>query len=115
MPANTLARGNEAYDFVLGATITPPNSIVTTALTAGTYTIPGLQVLDQVTVGLTSAVTTYSMTAAYVSAANTLVIYFSSETGSTVSSAPAINVTLTVVRPENAAAGFAALPTSALA
>lgn len=113
MPAPlTVPHGNELFDTVIAATLTPPASIVTTALTAGTYTVQGLVVGDICTISILGPVTTYSITSMYVSAANTLVVYFSSETGSTVSSAAAINVLINVVRLENYAQGFASLPTS---
>lgn len=112
MPSSILSRGNLLIDSVFGINLTPPASIVTTAGTAGNYTVQGLQVGDMVQPFFTSAVTTYSMINAWVSAANTLTIYFSSETGSTVSSAAAVNVAVNWQRYEVNA--FSALPTSVL-
>jgi len=112
MSGSQLSRGNLLVDTVFGLNITPPASIVTTAATAGNYTVQGLLVGDLVQPYFTSAVTTYSMVNAWVSAANTLTIYFSSETGSTVSSAAAVNIVVNWQRYEGQA--FGALPTNAL-
>lgn len=111
MPATTLSRGNLLIDTYFAITVTPPASIVTTALTAGTYTVPGLIVGDLVQPYFTTAITTYSMVYAIVTAANTMVIYFSSETGSTVSSAAAVLIAVNWQRPEPGS--FALMPTSA--
>lgn len=112
MPSTNISRGNLLIDTVFGLNITPPASIVTTAATAGNFTVQGLQVGDLVQPYFTSAVTTYSMVNAWVSAANTLTIYFSSETGATVSSAAAINIVVNLQRYEQTA--FGQLPTNAL-
>lgn len=111
MPSTTLSRGNQLYDTGIVATITPPASIVATAATPGTYTIAGLLPLDMISVYPTSSITTYSMASAYVSAPNTLIIMFTSETGGTVSSAAAVTIQIEVVRLENSA-GLAGIPTS---
>lgn len=112
MSGSQLSRGNLLIDTLFGLNITPPASIVTTAATLGTYTVQGLQVGDIVTPNFVSAVTTYSMINAYVSAANTLAIYFSSETGATVSGAAAVNIAVNWQRYEGQA--FGALPANAL-
>jgi hypothetical protein len=107
-----ISRGNLLIDTIFGLNVTPPASIVTSAATAGNYTVQGLQVGDLVQPYFTSAVTNISMVNAWVSAANTLTIYFSSETGSTVSSAPAVNIVVNLQRYEQTA--FSQLPTNAL-
>lgn len=112
MSGSQISRGNLLIDTIFGLTITPNASIVATAATPSSYTVQGLQVGDIVQPFFTSAVSTYSMSSAWVSAANTLTIYFASETGSTVSSSPAINIVVNWQRYEGAA--FAALPTNAL-
>jgi hypothetical protein len=112
MSGSQLSRGNLLIDTVFGLNITPPASIVTTAATAGNYTVQGLQLGDLVQPVFTSAITTYSMINSWVSAANTLTIYFSSETGATVSGAAAVNIAVNWQRYEGGAQAF--LPTNAL-
>lgn len=112
MASTQIARGNLLIDTVFGINITPPASIPTTAMTPGNYTVQGLLVGDLVDAFFVSAVTTYSMPYAWVSAANTLTIYFASETGSTVSSATAVNVAVNWQRVEGVT--FSALPSNAL-
>lgn len=112
MPGTQLSRGNLLIDSIIGLNITPNASIVATAMTPSSYTVQGLQVGDLVQPYFTSAVTTYSMPYAWVSAANTLTIYFTSETGSTVSSATAVNIVVNWQRYEQTA--FSQLPTNAL-
>lgn len=112
MSSTNIARGNLLIDTVFGLTITPPASIPTTAMTPGNYTVQGLLVGDLVEPFFTSAVTTFSMPYAWVSASNTLTIYFASETGSTVSSAAAVNIAINWQRYEGTT--FSALPQNAL-
>jgi hypothetical protein len=111
MPAPmTIARGNQLFDTGIALTLTPPASIPISILTFANYTVPGLAVLDLISVNFQSSVTNLSIANAYVSAPNTLTIGWSNETAGTVSSAAAINCLLEVIRLENASQGFASLP-----
>lgn len=114
MPACTHSTGNILFDTLIAATLTPPASIPANAVTYAAYTITGLQLLDMLYVQPLSDLTTISVVTAYVSAANTLRIGWGNESGSTVTSAPAVQLLIKYNRPENAAAGFGGLPTQAL-
>ncbi len=112
MPSTMLARGNVLIDSIFGLNITPPTPIATTVMTPASYTVQGLQVGDLVQPFFVSGINNYSMPYAWVSAANTLTIYFASETGSPVSSSPAVNIVVSWQRYE--ATSFSQLPTNAL-
>ncbi len=112
----TIPRGNQLFDTVIipngAATLTPPASVPVSTVTAATYTIPGLQLLDLITVNPQANYTNLSINYAYVSAANTLTVLWANETGSTVTSAPAWSVVIEVIRCENANLGLTLLPQS---
>lgn len=117
MPSNTLARGNEIIDSCFGLTVTPP-TITTATGTQQNITVPGLLVGDIISWNLTTTGANYNalitIANCFVSAANTLVITWTTE-GATVSGAAAQTVLLEFVRIENfGESGVAGIPTNAL-
>ena len=83
MPSTTLARGNVLLNLLLGVTLTP-TALTASTTTSQTFTIPGLQLLDIVSVNFSGAQTAgVGIANAYVSAANVLTIVFSNSTAGT--------------------------------
>jgi hypothetical protein len=94
--------------------VTPPASVVTAVITTQTLTVRGLLVGDFVGWNIVSPTSTLlSITNMYVSAPDTLIIGWSTE-GATVNSAPAQQILLGVLRPENGSMGLSALPANVL-
>lgn len=90
--------------------LTPPATVTTAVITSQTVTVLGLQVGDFIGWNIIAPTSNLlSITNMYVSAPNTLIIGWSTE-GGTVSSAPAQQILLSILRPENASMGLAALP-----
>lgn len=100
MPSTTLCRGNVATALVVSTTLTP---VAITTITAAeqTFTIPGLQVGDQVTVSPQFAWTGLtSIAGTRVTAANTLGISFVNTTAGSLTP-PAGIYLLEINRPES--------------
>lgn len=92
------------------AAVTPPASVVTAVITPQTLTVQGVQVGDFLGWNILSPTSTLlSIPNMYVSAPNTVIIGWSTE-GATVNAAPAQQILLSVLRPENGSMGLAALP-----
>jgi hypothetical protein len=118
MPSNTIARGNESVDSIFALTLTPSATITTATGTQQTVTVPGLQVGDVLSYNLTTVGTNYNalltLANAYVSAANTMIITWTTE-GATISTAGPQTILFEYCRPENfSLSGIAGLPTNAL-
>lgn len=80
MPSTTISRGNILLNLILGATLTPV-SVAGATTAAQTFTIPGLQLLDLITINLNGAQTAgIGIVNAFVSAANVLTVVFSNST-----------------------------------
>jgi hypothetical protein len=113
MPGSaTVPRGNELFNQVIQALLTPP-TVTTGVVTNATYTIAGLAAGDLISWNqltfVNNLVTATNMT---VLAANTLTVSWTTE-GATQSGVAAIPFLLEVVRPENYVEfGLAAIPTS---
>jgi len=76
MPANTVSRGNVLYQWIIAPTLTP---VIVNTITAPeqSFTVPGLQMGDFVTVAPAIAQTAgVGILTSRVSAANTLTIQF---------------------------------------
>lgn len=112
MPTGTRQQlGNAIFEqLTYLAAVTPPATITTAVITTQTLTVPGVQVGDFLSWNILSPTSTLlSITNMYVSSANVVNIGWSTE-GGTVSSAPAQQLLISAVRPENASMGLAALP-----
>lgn len=102
MPSSDIPRGNLQYDTLLGIVLSPV--IVAANTTAEqTFPVPGLLPTDMVTVQKPTAQAGLGIVGARVSAANTLAITFSNNTGSGITPTAAQTYILRVTRPSNPA------------
>jgi hypothetical protein len=105
----SMGYGNIALDVLLGATLSP--SAVSANTTAEqTFTVTGLQVGDIVNVTKPTAQAGLGIVGSRVSAANTLAITFSNNTGGSITPTASETYVVNVVRPMPAYVGN--LPTS---
>jgi hypothetical protein len=112
MPAGTRAQlGNLLFEQALYfPALVPPGTITTAVVTPQNVTVIGVLPGDLVSWNLIAPTDVkLSIANMYVSAANTLVIGWSTE-GATISGAAAQQILLSVARPENASLGLTALP-----
>jgi hypothetical protein len=108
MPSTTISRGNVLLNMLIGVTITP-TALVASTTTSQTFTVPGLQLLDLLSVNLNGAQTAgVGIANAYVSAANVMTVVFSNSTAGTPTPAAGLYI-VTVDRAESTP-----LPTTAL-
>lgn len=110
MPATTIARGNELYDYLCLVTFTWSGSVGATSTAELTASLPGLQLGDYVDMyNNTAALTTgLSITNIRVSAANTLAVTVANTTAGALTP-PTAGWLVNVVRCES----FQNLPTNA--
>jgi hypothetical protein len=105
---STATRGNELFSQVIYITVTPPASVVTATQTTQNVTVSGVQVGDIMSYNLTTAGTNYNalllLESMYVSAANTILMSWSS-TGATIAGAGPQTILCEVTRPENVVDG----------
>jgi len=100
MPGTTIGRGNVLYDYLCGPTLTPA-SVAANTTAPQNFTILGLQVGDFCDVYFQGVQTAgIGIANARVSAANTLTIDFSNNTGGALVPAAGI-YGINVTRPEN--------------
>jgi|SRR6516164_2835247 hypothetical protein len=100
MPSTTIGRGNVLYNLLLGVSLTP-TALTASTTTAQTFTVPGLQVNDLISINLAAAQTAgVGIVNAYVSAPNTMVVVFSNSTAGTPTPAAGTYL-VTVDRAEN--------------
>lgn len=95
----TLARGNIAISMILGVTISPA-SVAANTTAEQTFTVNGLAVGDAVTIIKPTTQAGLGIVNVRVSAANTLAIAFSNNTGSPIVPTAGETYTLCVDRPE---------------
>ena len=83
MPSTTISRGNILNQLLIGPSLTP-TALTASTTTSQTFTVPGLQLNDSVSVNYNGAQTAgVGIANAYVSAANVLTIVFSNSTAGT--------------------------------
>jgi hypothetical protein len=100
MPGTTIGRGNVLYDYLCGPTLTPA-SVNANTTAEQTFTVLGLQVGDFVDVNFQGAQTTgIGISNVRVTAANTLGIQFTNNTGGALVPAAGI-YGINVTRTEN--------------
>lgn len=100
MPSSDIARGNLQYDTLLGVTLSPAQVAINTTAEQ-TFTVPGLRTTDIVTVQKPTAQAGLGIVGARVSAANTLAITFSNNTGGAITPTAAQLYKVRVTRPSN--------------
>jgi len=100
MPSSDIARGNILYDTLLAVTLSPSQvSANTTA--EQTFTVPGLQTTDMVSVQKPTAQAGLGIVGARVSAPNTLAITFVNVTESGITPTASQTYIVRVTRPSN--------------
>lgn len=102
MPSSDIARGNILYDTLLGVTLSPAQVAANTTAEQ-TFTVAGLQVTDIVTVQKPTAQAGLGIVGSRVSAANTLAITFSNNTGGGITPTASQLYKVRVTRPSNPA------------
>ena len=100
MPSSTLARGNILYTTMLQATLSPAQVAANTTAEQ-TFTVKGLMTTDFVQVCKPTAQAGLGIVGARVSAADTLAITFSNNTGAGITPTAAQVYKIRVDRPEN--------------
>lgn len=100
MPGTTISRGNILVSQLMSTTLTP-TAVLTVAVTEQAFSVPGLQVGDQVSVTANFAWTGLTtLVSSRVSAANTLAISFANTTAGTLTP-PSGAYLIEVNRPES--------------
>ena len=108
MPSSTIGRGNILLQMLIGPSLTP-TALTASTTTAQTFTVPGLQLNDAVSVSFNGAQTAgVGIGNARVTAANTLEIVFTNSTAGTPTPAAGV-YSITFDRAE-----YLPLPTTAL-
>ncbi len=103
MPSSDLARGNILYSTLLGVPLTPV-AVGANTTAEQTFTVSGLQVGDVIaSITKPTAQAGLGIVGARVSAANTLAITFSNNTGGGITPTAGQVYTLLVARPSNPA------------
>lgn len=100
MPSTTISRGNILLNLILAPSLTP-TALTASTTTPQTFTVPGLQLLDLITVNYNGTQTAgVGIVNAYVSAPNTMVVIFSNSTAGTPTPAAGVYL-MTLDRAEN--------------
>jgi len=108
MPGTTIVRGNILYSFMIGPTLTPA-SVAANTSAEQSFTVPGLQVGDQVQVSKPTAQAGLIVATARVVSANTMGVTFGNLTAGFLTPTAAEVYAIEVNRPE-----VTALPVNAV-
>jgi hypothetical protein len=114
MPGNsTVQRGNELFAQILYQSALAVPNLPASSTVLSTYTIAGAQIGDLISYNQLSYVSGVSADNMYVSAANTLSVYWTNNTASAINGTAAQPFIIEFTRPENMVeGGFAMLPTT---